>query len=115
MNKEIFDAKELIKECIREVEFENMINMIDTKFISGFIKQRVIKDGKQVGVFVAFSREKIGFSFCSTKDKFNKDYGLKLAIYRAQIKQNPWEVVPMSYKRELVEFLDRIKRYYKNT
>lgn len=43
--------------------------------------------GKPVGVIVALSKYKIGFSLCNKKDKWDKEFGVASAKYNAKYKK----------------------------
>jgi len=46
------------------------------------------ESGKKVGVVVALSSKKIGYSLCNPKDKFDKNYGKFIAVKRAESGKN---------------------------
>ena len=96
------------EKSIQEIDLQDKFYQIKNK-----IYQKIKIKDKVIGVFVAFSKNKIGFSICCNKDKFNKEYALKLAVYRAIKQENPWLKIPKSYKKDLAKFIERINRYYK--
>lgn len=78
---------------------------------------KYIRRGKnrKKGVLVAVpvdNKVKFGWSLCHRKDRFNKDFGKKIAIERAlcdrQVK------LPDSIKDSMNMFVSRATRYYKD-
>lgn len=82
-----------------------------------YLRER--RDGRKnakVGVLLAIKSMKdgevyIGFSKCHSKEKFNLLDGLKMAEFRALDKSNP--SMPIKHARDLANFVDRSKRYFK--
>ena len=71
------------------------------------------RNGHPLGVVCALGKKDIGWSLCNKKDRFNKDFGLKIASARAvrsRIKRKdiPRRIIPILEKME-----ERAKRYYK--
>ena len=59
---------------------------------------------------------KIGYSLCSPKDRFNKEFGLELACKRAEVyfDQPPEKIeskLPHTVKRNIARFINRCSRY----
>ena len=73
--------------------------------------------GEPVGVIVSTERNKLGWSLCSKKDRFNKEMGKRIAINRADYygtnKANVLEEAPNSIREELLKMYDRSNKYYK--
>jgi hypothetical protein len=72
------------------------------------------RNGHPLGVVVALGKKEVGWSLCNKKDRFDRDFALKIASGRAMhsnIKRNkiPKKILPTLDKME-----DRAKRYYKN-
>jgi hypothetical protein len=104
--------KELIEETLTKRDVEK-IDIEEFNFIRNKLYQRIVKKGKCIGYFVAFSRNEVGLAVCNKIDDFDKEYGLKLAIYRAKKRINVWETIPKSLKFDLIKFLNRTVKYYK--
>lgn len=71
----------------------------------------------KIGVVVALDKNKVGWSVCKVAngqqlDRFNKEFGLKVAIGRAE-KQST-ATIPSQYAYEAVQKMyERAERYYK--
>lgn len=77
-----------------------------------------VRDKKNVpyGVIVAVKTDDgfgIGYSLCNKKDRFSKDMALKIAIGRAEIKNEEVRVLPHPVARMVASFTERCKKYYK--
>ncbi len=67
------------------------------------------------GVIVAIKSEsgyEIGFSLCNKADRFSKEMALKIAIGRAQIKDDV-RPVPRPIAKVITAFVKRCDKYYK--
>ena len=78
------------------------------------------KHGRKNKKGVLFAKVKegdlcIGYSSCSPKDFFDRDFGLQVAIERAEkfCVRPPRKVIPYAIQPALVKFTDRCKRYFK--
>lgn len=81
------------------------------------IKQRIIKKGKRIGMFVALrysenDKATIGYSLCSKEDTYNDELAEKIAVSRA-ISKKPFDI-PFSLIEDFDRFYGRAKRYYKD-
>jgi len=81
--------------------------------LKGVISQKIIRNGKLIGYFIALNKNAVGFSACNPLDKFDKEYAKKLAFYRAQKCENPWKTIIPSLHKDLMKFMNRVDRYYK--
>jgi len=84
-----------------------------------YIRREKNKTQKRVGVLVAEKMEhdgfRVGWSLCrrgKNPDKFNDELGMKIATGRLNKVFDPDEV-PHSIKVEVMDFLERCKRYFK--
>ena len=81
-----------------------------------YFKRYNSSDKKGVMVALPIEEEgivKFGFSLCHRQlDKFNRDFGKKLAINRAMC-DRPLSI-PDSMEKEFNEFKERCKKYYKH-
>lgn len=78
------------------------------------ITQRIIKNKKRVGQFVAWktvtNEVMIGFSLCSKQDKFDREIANKISHARSSsIKPL---LIPYSIKNEFFSFKERCKKYF---
>jgi len=76
------------------------------------------KGRKRRGVFIGLPVDNnkviVGYSLCKlSADKFSKEFGKKLAVKRARTGRKL--TVPRSMETEFKRFIDRCKRYYKDT
>ena len=73
--------------------------------------------GDLIGVVVSIDRNKVGWSLCNKKDRFNKERGLKIALNRAEYygtnRNFLLEEAPNSIKNEIIEMYDRSEKYFK--
>jgi len=81
------------------------------------ITQYIRRGNKLVGCFYAekskyFDHFEFGFSLCRKTDKFNKSLGHSIAISRAIYNCGPSKV-PVSIRKDCIEFLKRCVKYYK--
>ncbi len=90
------------------------------KIIIEYIKDR---KNRKIGLVsaaysIADNKVLIGFSLCNTKrDKFKKDLAYDIARKRMTKYKNKkfYEIeIPSSIKKKLIEFIPRIKLYYKD-
>jgi len=82
--------------------------------MANLIKYVRNKNGHPRGVLVAISKNCIGFSLCSKRDKFNKEAGKKIALIRAHSEKAQDRMsVPASIYKEYLDMVDRSVRYFK--
>jgi hypothetical protein len=67
--------------------------------------------GPKVGVVVAVDSEKVGWAKCCRRDKFDKEFGLRIAIGRAKKGTN--KEVPYALTGIYNEMIERSKLYFK--
>ena len=66
------------------------------------------------GVVVAIGANEIGFSLANKRDKFDKQYGIHLAVQRAfHWKPSIDDDIPHSVRDDFIEMVDRSMRYFK--
>jgi len=73
---------------------------------------------KPIGVVVALDKDKIGWSQCCPRDKFDKKRGLEIAIGRAKKGSNVHPAIRSSWDYDIIgetikEMKERAKRYFK--
>ena len=66
--------------------------------------------GVPIGCFVAHGNERIGWSLCSRRDKWNRKLAIEIARGRAKGYSNP---VPVSIKNQYDKFVERCHKYYR--
>lgn len=70
------------------------------------------KNRNRIGVVVAIDRDKIGWSLCHIGlDRFNKDFGLKIATGRAR--RGKMVNIPQTVKSTFDKMENRARAYYK--
>ena len=74
------------------------------------VKYTKTPDHQKIGVIVAMSSNKVGWSRCQPEDKFNKQLGLKIAIGRAL--RGSKKKVPDALLRDMVEMYPKALRFY---
>jgi len=77
-----------------------------------YIRKGKKKKGVVVAVPVNEDKVKFGWSMCHRRDKFDKDFGKKIAIERALCNRSI--TAPKSIKKDLEGFIARATRYYKD-
>lgn len=74
------------------------------------------------GVIVAIDSDVVGWSLCDKKDKFNKEFGIDLALKRARIasklsidgRNSFYCKVPFTLWTDFAEMLERSQHYFQN-
>lgn len=66
---------------------------------------------KPIGVIIATGRDKIGYSLCNKKDKWNRETGKRIAFGRAEKGSTIW--IPNSVKHDYDKMMIRAKKYFK--
>ena len=73
--------------------------------------------GDIIGIVVSTEHNKVGWSLCNKKDRFNKEIGLRIALNRAEYygtnKNFLLEQVPYSIRKDVIEMYDRSEKYFK--
>lgn len=75
------------------------------------IKYKRNEHGRRIGVVVALDRERIGFSLCNKKDKWDREKALEIALDRAE---NGFDKIPHSIYLDYYEMYNRSGRYFKH-
>lgn len=84
-----------------------------------YIFEYLYRKNERVGVILALKDAKtntvtIGWSLCKRKlDKFNRDFGIRLALNRALKSVDRNIVIPHSIKKKLDRFSLRAQKYFK--
>ena len=79
---------------------------------------RIIETGGDpIGVIVAIDKNKVGWSLCSPRDKFNKERGKMVAQRRAEAygtdSQKVFENAPYSIILDIQKMYERSQKYFK--
>ena len=77
--------------------------------------------GKRIGVVVATGDGVLGWSLCNSKDEFDKEKGLSIALSRAHYagslsirgREELYQKVPFSMEKLFNKMLERSSRYFK--
>ena len=113
MQNDLVSGK-LIKNFVRYVDKEKIVRTIEIPKHT-IIKYIRYNNGDPRGVLVGIKTKNgfsIGYSLCNKQDKFSKDMALKIAIGRAA-QCVPERSFPHIISKNLNEFVDRCKKYYK--
>ena len=102
-------------------EDDKFIAVLDTNPL-GIPMARVQKiTGKRIGVVVATGDGILGWSLCNSKDEFDKEKGLSIALSRAHYagslsirgREELYQKVPFSMEKLFNKMLERSSRYFK--
>ena len=102
-------------------EDDKFIAVLDTNSL-GIPMARVQKiTGKRIGVVVATGDGILGWSLCNSKDEFDKEKGLSIALSRAHYagslsirgREELYQKVPFSMEKLFNKMLERSSRYFK--
>ena len=102
-------------------EDDKFIAVLDTNPL-GIPMTRVQKiTGKRIGVVVATGDGILGWSLCNSKDEFDKEKGLSIALSRAHYagslsirgREELYQKVPFSMEKLFNKMLERSSRYFK--
>lgn len=102
-------------------EDDKFIAVLDTNSL-GIPMAHVQKiTGKRIGVVVATGDGILGWSLCNSKDEFDKEKGLSIALSRAHYagslsirgREELYQKVPFSMEKLFNKMLERSSRYFK--
>lgn len=103
---------------MKDVDYYDVYGGKDYNYISSRI---IDNKGKLRGYLVATKEEgskyfNVGFSMKNPKDKkFNKDWGMSLALTRAVLVDYRNIKIPKSIKNEVNDMVVRARKYFKDT
>lgn len=107
--------KELIEYIVKNKKFTFI-------YIDGLLTRIPHKKREKTGILLCeimdsnFNKVVLGFSLCNYRDEFDKNMGFNIAkerAYKWQNKNIPPKI-PNSIKKQLLKFIERSKRYYKD-
>jgi len=103
----------MIKQLIRKnPKTIKTVEIVDEE--NGIFKVvKKMKDPFVIGMFVALSREQVGFSLVNKKDIFRKKKAYEIAYGRAFKGGLTIEDIPPSVLDQYEYFMDRVRRYFK--
>lgn len=113
------DFNKVLVEFLREDD--KFIAVLDTNSL-GIPMAHVQKiAGKRIGVVVATGDGILGWSLCNSKDEFDKEKGLNIALSRAHYagslsirgREELYQKVPFSMEKLFNKMLERSSRYFK--
>lgn len=91
--------------------------VIDHK-MDNYCGARIIETGRDpIGVIVAIAKNKVGWSLCSSRDKFDKERGKMIAQRRAEAYgtdlDKTFESAPYSIRLDIQKMCERSQKYFK--
>lgn len=91
--------------------------VIDYKMDNHYGTRIIETGGDPIGVIVAIDKNKVGWSLCSPRDKFNKERGKMVAQRRAEAygtdSQKVFENAPYSIILDIQKMYERSQKYFK--
>ncbi len=90
---------------------------IDYKLDNHYSTRLVETGGDPIGVIVAIGKNRVGWSLCCPRDKFDKEYGQMIAVRRAEAygtdKERTFRNAPYSIRTDIQKMYERSQKYFK--